>query len=243
MQTIKRLIGNLTTLRRLELIDLLLDSEEALSLLDDACVTLCERLNHLTIINPSKHPLQLLHPAAFINLRKLYMSPQNLGEELIAVLAANPKFEELHIVLNSYTETNAMVVMLMPQISPKVWMLAHFSVFLRTYCKNVHRELIWQEKAPVVSIIYDGPMTKPCADTLLTITDMYPGVNEFGYFAIPKFRSSRRFSKRIDAPLLQFCRRLPYLTTLVSVRKQNIIFKLLKTHPTFSNIFSIFGIE
>lgn len=213
--SLKRVIGHMNTLRRLELIDLLLDSEEALGLLDDACMTLCERLNHLTIINPSKYPIELLHPAAFINLKKLFMSPQNVGDELISVLCANPQFEELHIVQNSYTDIEPGIKMIMPQVSPKIWIMAQFKVYLRTWFKNIHRELMFQEKAPVTSIIYDGPISKPCADTMLTITDMYPGLTEFGYFAIPKFRSSRRFLNRIDIPLVRFCRRLPYLTTLV----------------------------
>lgn len=147
----------MTTLRRLELADLLLETGEALQLLDEACMTLCERLAHLVLINPSKYPLELLHPAAFVNLQKLYMSPQNLGDELIQVLAANPSLQELHIVQNSYYDETEVIL---PQVSPKVWQLVQFKVFLRTWCVVVHKDIIWQEKAPVVSVIYDCPMTK-----------------------------------------------------------------------------------
>ncbi|ODN00216.1 F-box/LRR-repeat protein 3, partial [Orchesella cincta] len=202
---LKRLIGKLTKLRSLRLFDLLLDEAEALNLLDDACMTLCERLTHLALINASKYPLELLHPAAFVNLVKLYISPQNLGDELVQVLSAG-SLEEMHIVQNSYTETAVAV-------SAKCWMLASFKVYLRTW-SNVHRDIVWQEKAPCVSVIYDSPMTKPSQDAMLTITDLYPGLTEFGYLTIPRFRSSRKFVNRIDAPLLRFCRRCPYLTTL-----------------------------
>lgn len=69
LEALKRLMGNLPSLRRLELIDLMLDNEDAQTLLDQVCFYCCTTLNTLILVNTTKHLCQLLHPGVFINLQ------------------------------------------------------------------------------------------------------------------------------------------------------------------------------
>lgn len=116
---------NFTQLLNLELIDLMLDStSEAMHLLDDVCVSLCETLARLVLINTTKAPLGLLHPACFVNLRVLKISPQNISTEVVELLCNNMKLGEVHLIQNKYTETAIAV-------DPQAWKEAKFVVFLR----------------------------------------------------------------------------------------------------------------
>ena len=57
------------SLVRLELIDLMLDNEDAQTLLDQVCFYCCTTLKTLVLVNTTKYSCQLLHPGAFINLQ------------------------------------------------------------------------------------------------------------------------------------------------------------------------------
>lgn len=134
LESLKRLMTNLTHLENIELIDLLLDSsDEAIHLLDDVCNTLCEKLDRLVLINLTKIQFHFLHPACFVNLRVLKISPQNLGEEVLELLADNKRMKELHIIMNNYTEP-------VPPIERKVWAKVKFRVYLR-YLHNKERTM------------------------------------------------------------------------------------------------------
>jgi len=127
LEGLKRLMTNLNDLLSLELIDLLLDSRcEALHLLDDVCAALCGRLERLVLINPTRAPLSFIHPACFINLRILKLSPQNIGEEVVELLCDNLQLEELHLIQNNYTELGGVV-----GLGRHAWKKAKFRVFLR----------------------------------------------------------------------------------------------------------------
>lgn len=62
-------MGNLPSLKRLELIDLMLENEDAQTLLDQVCFYCCSTLNTLVLINTSKYLCPLLHPGVFVNLQ------------------------------------------------------------------------------------------------------------------------------------------------------------------------------
>ena len=68
LEGLKRLMSNLVNLRCLELIDLMLDSKEALHLMDDICVNRTQTLSKLVLINTTKEPCPLLHVGVFLNL-------------------------------------------------------------------------------------------------------------------------------------------------------------------------------
>lgn len=60
---------NLPSLRNLELVDLMLDAEEALTFLDHLCYTHCLIMERLTVVNISKTQCELLHLGMFLNLQ------------------------------------------------------------------------------------------------------------------------------------------------------------------------------
>lgn len=69
LEALKRLMCNLENLRCLELIDLMLDSKEALHLLDDICANCTQTMTKLVLINATKLRTPLIHVGVFLNLR------------------------------------------------------------------------------------------------------------------------------------------------------------------------------
>ncbi|CAG7716235.1 unnamed protein product, partial [Allacma fusca] len=71
--------------------------------------------------------------------------------EVVELLCFNSRLEQLYIIQNSYTERAI-------PVDAKSWenVGKKFSVFLRTVGK-LDREIIWQEKSPVISLLYDCP--------------------------------------------------------------------------------------
>lgn len=64
-----RLMGNIKTFKKLELIDLMLDANEAQFLLDNVCENCFLKLDTLNVVNATKIPYQMLHIGVFLNLR------------------------------------------------------------------------------------------------------------------------------------------------------------------------------
>ena len=69
LEALKRLMGNLKNLRCLEFIDLMLDSKEALHLLDELCTNCGQTLRKLVLINATRYHCPLIHIGVFLNLR------------------------------------------------------------------------------------------------------------------------------------------------------------------------------
>ncbi|XP_066992680.1 uncharacterized protein [Anabrus simplex] len=71
LEAIKELLGNLGSLRRLELVDLMLERSEAQHLLDEVCSLCYLTLHYLIVVNTTKMEYQLLHVGVFLNLKLL----------------------------------------------------------------------------------------------------------------------------------------------------------------------------
>ena len=156
LKALQDLMDNLEGLCRVELINLLLEGSEALYFLDGLCSKCTGKLRSLTLINTTRRSCQLLHPGVFINLNSLYISPQNLGPDLIWLLS-HTKLRHLHIVQNTYTEWGV-------SVDAKTWMKMvkqnrRIKVHLSSSGKPKN-EIIWQERAPVSSILYESPYSK-----------------------------------------------------------------------------------
>ncbi|GBM71244.1 hypothetical protein AVEN_130469-1 [Araneus ventricosus] len=103
LEALKRLLDDLKGLKHLSLQDLLLEREEAKCLLDDVVYNCCETLKTLKIVNCSKESYAMLHPACFVNLQKLTISPQHLGDEIMLLLA-DTKLKDLYLLQTKLTE-------------------------------------------------------------------------------------------------------------------------------------------
>ncbi|XP_054721234.1 uncharacterized protein LOC129231004 isoform X2 [Uloborus diversus] len=150
LEALKRLMNDLPGLKHIYLQDLLLEKEEAISLLDDVAYNCCETLKSLRIINCCKDKYAMLHPAVFINLQTLTLSTQHLSEDLLLLLG-DIRLENLYLVQTRLT----------PAVSPiptKVWRECHkSSPFLR-----VHHLLEGPQKSPVsLCCILNSEVSKP----------------------------------------------------------------------------------
>lgn len=153
LQALKNLMSYLPGITSLELTNLLLDSSEALYLLDDVCFTRCLHLQSLTLLNCTKFSCRLLHPGAFLRLHSLRISPQTLGPELLWLLSCSKSLQHLHVVQNAYTEPCS-------GIDAKCWADFHrknpsVQVHLKSMGKT-KREIVWQERARVSSVLYNS---------------------------------------------------------------------------------------
>lgn len=151
-----KLMFHLQGLTHLELINLLLDSSEAMHVLDEVCYNSSESLRFLSLINLTKRPCHLLHPGVFLNLRSLCISPQSLSANLLWLLTFT-SLKHLHIVENAYTETSY-------PLEPKAWQDMHRkNVRIKVHLKamgKIRRDIMWQESAPVYSVSYNSPYSR-----------------------------------------------------------------------------------
>lgn len=72
LAALKRLMSNLKKLKRLYLIDLMLDHREAQHLLDEVCDNCCLTLHTLVLVNTTRIPCPLLHVGVLLNLQVNY---------------------------------------------------------------------------------------------------------------------------------------------------------------------------
>ncbi|XP_054272004.1 uncharacterized protein LOC128992449 [Macrosteles quadrilineatus] len=213
LEALKRLMGNLLSLRNLELIDLMLDHHEALYLLDQVCCNQTETLKRLKLINPTKTACQLLHVGVFLNLQVLEISPQNLGAEVIYLLG-EIRLRHLHILQNRYTPLDVTAV------GSKCWRdCAKRNPGLKVHLRvesTRERHLLWQEGAPVHTVLYSSPQCKLQTDVVTRAIDLYQEkLCVFGHIGLPRFHQPKSFNDRIDPFLLMLCRACPKLHTLV----------------------------
>ncbi|KAK9732307.1 F-box-like [Popillia japonica] len=204
---LKRLMSNLQLLKRLELVDLMLEPREAAHLLDEVCEICCLTLRTLILINTTKFQYQLLHVGVFLNLEVLMISPQNLGSDVIELIGYT-KLKHLYIMQNKYTPDDILI----KPIPEKIWKI----------CRKNNPELkkyylrLPANGAPVRSIIYDSPQIGVENDSAMTIIEMYRNdIAVFGHMNLPKVEKSKSFHERADSTLLLLCRLCPKLTTLI----------------------------
>lgn len=215
LEALKRLMGNLAALQFLELRDLMLDTTEGQTLLDEVCAICALTLKELILVNATEAPCQLLHVGVFLNLQVLVISPQNLGEDVLMLLGQT-KLRHLHILQNRFTPSD---LVLLP-VSGRAWQACRKA----NPCLSVHlkvetpreREVIWQERAPVRSIIYDSPLMKVHSESIMATIDLYSeDLRAYGHLGLPRFHRSRSFHDRVDALLLLLIRQSKWLHTLV----------------------------
>ncbi|KAF4521445.1 hypothetical protein B566_EDAN010602 [Ephemera danica] len=215
LEAFKRLMGSLgRTLRHLQLVDLLLERHEALKLLDDVCYSGCETLESLELVNVTKVPCQLIHPGVFVRLQVLVLSPQTLGVELLQLLGSCATLRHLHVLQNRYTPER--------QVSApwRAWRQCRrdnpqLSVHLEA--QNTREgDVVWQQCAPVRSILYKSPYIRVSSNSVLTAIDQYRSDLEvYGHLSLPRFHRSSSFHDRADSLLLLLCRQCPNIHTLI----------------------------
>ncbi|XP_077500696.1 uncharacterized protein LOC144111309 [Amblyomma americanum] len=212
LESLKRLMCCFTGLRHLALTDLLLEPHEAKFLLDDVAEICMTTLRTLRLINCSKEPYPFLHAGVFLNLTALYISPQHLDDDLVTLLSYTA-LRDLHLIQTTYTEMGLCV-------SPRVWRECRRAApRLRVHLSvegTVAKELIWQEYAPVHSVIYKTPYNQVGPESALTAATYYPeDLRIYAFLGLPRFHMAKRFVDRPDSALVLLCRSCHRLETLV----------------------------
>lgn len=108
LEALKRLMRSFSGLRHLSLTDLLLDPREAKFLLDDVAERCMTTLKTLKLVNCCKEPHPFLHAGVFLNLSVLYLSPQHLDEDVLALISYT-RLRDLHLVQTTYTQLGVRV--------------------------------------------------------------------------------------------------------------------------------------
>ncbi|KAG8194053.1 hypothetical protein JTE90_003003 [Oedothorax gibbosus] len=213
LEALKRLMDDLTGLKHLSLQDLLLEKEEAKFLLDDVVYNCCESMRTLKLVNCSKNPYAMLHPAVFVNLKSLTLSPQHLGDENLLLLATN-RLPDLYLLQTKLTPARV------TPVPPKAWReCAKTWPLMRVHHVlegDVEKPIVWQEGAPVRSIVFNTPDIKVCVTSLFTASNMYSNTLEvFAYPGVPTYPPMDYFEDRADTALILLSKCCLFLDTLV----------------------------
>ncbi|XP_051161809.1 uncharacterized protein LOC127281876 isoform X2 [Leptopilina boulardi] len=221
LEALKRLMINLKNIKSLELIDLMLDSKEALFLMDDICANCTESLTKLILINTTREFCPLLHVGVFLNLHTLIISPQNLHEDVVELIG-HTKLNHLHIVQNRYSPKDSTIRL------PKNCSWArmrlnnpNLKVHFEIECQKssdlaLIADLLSYKSIPVHSIIlesakYQVPMSAMIEHGLC----FQMSLKVYAIKGLSRYYLPKNFSKRIDRDIVRFCRLCPNLTTLM----------------------------
>lgn len=227
LESLKRLMRCFTGLRHLSLKDLLLDPQEAKFLLDDTVENTMGTLRTLKLLNCTREPYPLLHVGVFLNLQDLYLSPQHLDDDVVTLLGCT-RLKNLHLVQTTYTETGI-------RVSARTWRDCRRSATqLRVHLAvegRIRKEAVWQDSAPVQSIVYRTPYNQVCPESALMAATLYANdLSCYAFLGLPKFHMAKRFVDRSDSALVLLCRSCPRLETLIVRERISTATVLLLAH-------------
>lgn len=227
LEALKRLMRCFTGLRHLALTDLLLEPQEAKFLLDDVAGNCMTTLRTLRLVNCSKEPHPFLHVGVFLNLSTLYLSPQHLDEDVVALLSYTA-LRDLHLVQSTYTQLGI-------RVSTRAWReLRRAAPRLRVHLAvegRIAKEIIWQEGAPVHSVVYRTPYNQVGPESALVVATYYPqDLRTYAFLGLPKFHMAKPFVDRPDSALVLLCRSCPRLETLIIRERISTATVLLLAH-------------
>ncbi|KNC31013.1 hypothetical protein FF38_03272 [Lucilia cuprina] len=215
LKGLKDLLSKLTNLRTLKLIDFVLERYEAKHLLDEVLDACCTKMRVLNLVNVTTLHCPIMHVGLFLNLQILTISPQNIDDDVLMLLA-DTKLKHLHLLQNCYTSSYLTI----GHCSVKAWRVLKrdnpkLKVHLRVESMN-DGEIVFQPEAPVYSVTYAAPKTKIHPDILMKMVDHYKNhLAVYGYETMPRFTSPKSFHNRIDSLMLLMCRQCFNLHTLL----------------------------
>ncbi|XP_023347244.1 uncharacterized protein LOC111716066 isoform X2 [Eurytemora carolleeae] len=214
LQNMKNLLECLPGLEKLELVDLQLDGNDAEHVLDEVSEVCSVSLKSLRIINISRQPFSMLATASFVNLRVLSISPHNLGDDLVECIADMKKLRNLIIMSNAYTDS------IPTPVDSRIWLSCrkhHPRLRVHLITEGKHKkELTFQTRAPVKSIVYDTPYSKVNQFSVNLVVELYrTDLEVYCHKRLPRFSRSRSFHDRPDSSYIYLVRQCPYIHTLM----------------------------
>lgn len=234
LKTLKELLYELNNLRFLKLVDLMLERYDAKHLLDEVLDSCNTSLQRLCLINITSTHCPILHTGLFFNLKVLIISPQNLDNDVLQLLAST-SIRHLHIFQNNYSP------MTPAACSGKAWKQLraenpHIKVHLRLETTTPGNDVTYQPNAPVYSVTFRSPKNQITSENLIKLVDMYKyTLTTFGHELLPKFSCPKSFHNRIDSLLVLMARQCPNLTSL-TIREKVSTSTLLLLAKTAINL-------
>ena len=213
LDEVNRLLGNLQELHYLSLSDLLLETKDAVGFLQDVIKTSSKSLQKLELVNITKERYPIYYTTMFPNLRQLVITPQNLSNDMVLILAQHKNLTELTILQGRHTP-------LFEPITHQTWLEArqinpNFKVRLEVRGRT-RAEIMLQECAPVHCIMYDTPYARVTAEEVIMISELYQRqLKQFGHLQLPRKHGSRSYQERGDTYLVLLIRECPNIETLV----------------------------
>ncbi|XP_055388355.1 F-box/LRR-repeat protein 3, partial [Condylostylus longicornis] len=215
LQVLKNLLSKFRNLKILKLVDLVLDYYEANHLLDEVLDSCCTVLIYLNLVNITIIHCPILHIGLFLNLKVLVISPQNIDDDVLQLIA-DTKLKHLFLYQNRYTPMSTSI----RNCSEKAWkIIKRDNPELKVHIKVESfqsNEFVFQPEAPVYSILYNSPNTQINAQALIRTIDNYKKtLCVYGHELLPQFKSSQHFEDRVDSLLLLLVRECCFMNTLV----------------------------
>ncbi|CRL05674.1 CLUMA_CG018707, isoform A [Clunio marinus] len=233
LKTLKGLLYELNKLKTLKLVDLMLERYEAKHLLDEVLESCNMVLKELVLINVTNTHCPIMHVGLFFNLQILTISPQNLDDDVLQLLASTA-LKHLHIFQNNYCPTTPAAC------SPKAWKQLRtenpkIKVHLRVE-STTNADLTFQPNAPVYSVTYRTPRNQITSEKIIRIVDLYKyTLTTYGHELLPKYSCPKSFHNRIDSLLVLMARQCPDLTSL-TIREKVSTSTLLLLAKTAINL-------
>ncbi|XP_067940080.1 F-box/LRR-repeat protein 21-like isoform X2 [Watersipora subatra] len=216
LQELARLLKNLKGLEELKMNHLLLDLKDAPGVLDYLVTNCGTTLRQVELRNFTKELYPLFIVGMFRNLHTVIISPQHLSNDIVRGLISS-KVTNLHIVQDQYSEEAYF-------IDVDVWKAAAE----RMPVLNVHlsargatpMDIMWQEGAPVRSVLYTTKFSQVHSLAIDTITVLYnTSLQVYGHLDLPRYHDSRSFTGRCDENLVNLIRTCSKIHTIIIRQK------------------------
>ncbi|EDW74852.2 uncharacterized protein Dwil_GK15904 [Drosophila willistoni] len=235
LKGLKELLLRLTDLHTLKLVDFVLERFEAKHLLDEVVCSCCTKMRVLNLVNVTTMHCPIMHVGMFLNLQVLTISPQNIDDDVLSLLA-DTKLRHLHLLQNCYTPNYLTI----SACGVKAWRnLKKTNPRLRVHLRLENMtdgEVVLQPEAPVHSITYWAPQARVRADLLVRMVDQYKNtLAVYGHELLPRFTSPKPFHNRIDGLIMLMCRQCYNLDTLI-IREKISTATLLLIARTAKNL-------
>ena len=212
LEKLTHLLGVMKNLKRLVLNYLLLESTDVPGVLEQVVKNCCTSLLYFELRDFSKEKCPLFQVGMLHGLRKLVITPHNVTDDVMLMLANNTALEELVLVQDKYTAES-------DPVSPRTWktvrnLMPWLKVRLQVSGLTRSRVLL-QDKAPVWCIMHETPYARINTPEMYRIIDNYRNtLRVFGHLMLPRIHGARTFHCRADSGLVALARHCPHITKL-----------------------------
>lgn len=213
LEELKSLFCSFRGMDRIAINNLLLDVREAPDLLSGFICHNRDSLRYLEILNVCKVYFPHFHVTMFPALRTLVISPSQISDEIVVMLALQTRLEELVIIQDKYTCD-------CEPVTSRAWLqMRDHNPSIRVILEvrsPLDKDIMIQPDAPVHTILIKTPYTILMPGTILQIIDNYKNtLRVLGQLGLPRKHGSRCFHDRCDTHIVMLAGSCPKLERLI----------------------------